>query len=116
MSAGSHSYKITAHGKADALCEGSFNCRVIFSHGVILPTGTYSLDEWEDSWCGKPEVIKVVDQTNGSKGDCLDWIAGTNKTYGENGQYNCYGTLTVTYPIQITVPTGKMLQINCNTN
>lgn len=83
-------------------------------HGTTLSAGKYSLTGWgaNCSWCGTPTKIKV--QSGGGNGaNCLSWITGTNKKYGENSNDNCYGNLNVTYPIAIDVPTGHQLTVWC---
>ena len=83
-------------------------------HGTTLSAGKYSLTGWsaDCSWCGTPTKIKV--QSGGGNGaNCLSWITGTNKKYGENSNDNCYGNLNVTYPIAIDVPTGHQLTVWC---
>ena len=83
-------------------------------HGDNLSAGKYSLTGWgaSCSWCGTPTSIKVQSSGNNSA-NCLNWISGTNKKYGDNNQNNCYGTLNVTYPIALDIPAGHTLVVYC---
>lgn len=82
--------------------------------GAELVAGTYRVSGWTEAWCGEPTTIKVQETTNGNKSDCLDWVTGSSKSYSQHDQYNCVGTLTISYPFDVNIPTGKVLKFYCN--
>lgn len=83
--------------------------------GNELSAGTYTISGWSNEYC-KADAQVSVRQTavQNQFGGCLNWIKNGKviKTDGDN-QYNCQGVVSVSYPFEITVPTGKKVVLQC---
>lgn len=83
--------------------------------GAELSAGTYTISGWSNEYCNADAHVSVRQTAVTNEfGGCLNWIKNGEviKTDGDN-QYNCQGVVSVSYPFEITVPTGKKVVLQC---
>ena len=112
-SAGEYSYTLSAkNSKGDATSSCPFKITYDaeavpnWTNGMVLQGGTHKIQK-----CNGSAGTKTLQIENAAFEDCLAIFSATNPNYWNNTYSKCDGQATVTFPITITVPENKSIQL-----